>query len=174
MLITNQLMLFKKPQRDYSYITHIYKIGSSMSNSILLILVAALGGVAIAVQAQMMALLDKGIGTIESVITYGGGGLLIGLVMLAMRGGNLSEWSSVPLYAMFAGIIGLLIVGSIGYSTPRLGLVTTFTVMISLQFIAGAFIDHYALLGAELRQLTLSRIVGIAIMLLGVWIVIRK
>jgi bacterial/archaeal transporter family-2 protein len=146
-----------------------------MSNSIILVLVAALGGIAIAVQAQMMALLDKGIGTMESVfITYGGGGLLIGLIMLAMRGGNLPEWSSVPMYSLTAGIIGLLIVGSIGYSTPRLGLVTTFTVMISLQFIAGAFIDHYALLGAELRQLTLSRIVGIAVMLLGVWIVIRK
>ncbi len=146
-----------------------------MSNTIVIIIVAALGGAAIAAQAQMMALLDKGIGTVESVfITYGGGGLLIGLIMLAMRGGNLSVWSSVPLYAMFAGIVGLLIVGSIGYSTPRLGLVTTFTVMISVQFIAGALIDHYALLGAELRQLTLSRPTGIAIMLLGVWIVIRK
>jgi transporter family-2 protein len=146
-----------------------------MSNSIILILVAAIGGVAIAVQAQMMALLDKGIGTMESVfITYGGGGLVIGLIMLAMRGGNLSEWSNVPLYPLLAGIVGLLIVGSIGYSTPRLGLVITFTLMISFQFIAGALIDHYALFGAELRQLTLSRMFGIAIMLLGVWIVIRQ
>jgi len=111
----------------------------------------------------------------ESVfITYGGGGLLIGLVMLAMRGGNLSVWSSVPIYALLAGLVGLIIVGSISYSTPRLGLVTTFTVMIAVQFIVGAFIDHYALLGAELKQLTLSRITGIAIMLLGVWIVIRE
>ncbi len=74
-----------------------------MSNSIVIILVAALGGVAIAVQAQMMGLLDKGIGTLESVfITYGTGGLLIGLAMLAMRGGNLSVWPSVPLFALFA------------------------------------------------------------------------
>jgi len=75
---------------------------------------------------------------------------------------------------LLAGVAGLLIVGSIGYSVPRLGLVTAFTLMISAQFISGTLIDHYGLLGAELRQLTVSRLVGVAIMLLGVWIVIRK
>jgi len=146
-----------------------------MTNSIMIIIVATLGGVAVAIQAQMMGQLDKGLGTIESIfITYGGGGLLIGLIMLVMRGGNLSAISTVPLYTLLAGVAGLLIVGSIGYSVPRLGLVTAFTLMISAQFISGTLIDHYGLLGAELRQLTVSRLVGVAIMLLGVWIVIRK
>ncbi len=146
-----------------------------MTHSIMVILVAALGGVAVAIQAQMMGQLDKSLGTIESVfITYGGGGLLIGIVMLAMRGGNLSSISAVPLYTLLAGAVGLLIVGSIGYSVPRLGLVAAFTLMVSAQFISGALMDHYGLLGAELRQLTMSRVLGIAIMLLGVWIVIRK
>ena len=67
-----------------------------MIQSIMIILVAALGGVAISIQAQMMGQLDKSIGTIESVfITYGSGGLVIGLIMLAMRGGNLSSISAV-------------------------------------------------------------------------------
>ena len=146
-----------------------------MTHSILVILIAALGGVAVAVQAQMMGQLDKSLGTIESVfITYGGGGLLIGLVMLAMRGGNLSSISTVPLYTLLAGAVGLLIVGTIGYSVPRIGLVAAFTLIVSAQFISGSLIDHYGLLGAELRQLTMSRVLGIAIMLLGVWIVIKK
>jgi transporter family-2 protein len=146
-----------------------------MVNSMMIILIAALGGVAVAIQAQMMGQLDKKIGTIESVfITYGSGGLLIGLIMLAMRGGNISSISSVPLYTLLAGVVGLLIVGSIGYSVPRLGLVAAFTLMVSAQFISGAVIDHYGLLGAQLKQLTMSRAVGIAIMLFGVWIVIKK
>ncbi len=146
-----------------------------MTHSIMVILVAALGGVAVAIQAQMMGQLDKSLGTIESVfITYGGGGLLIGIVMLGMRGGNLTSISAVPLYTLLAGAVGLLIVGSIGYSVPRLGLVAAFTLMVSAQFISGALMDHYGLLGAELRQLTMSRVLGIAIMLFGVWIVIRK
>ncbi len=146
-----------------------------MTHSIMVILVAALGGVAVAIQAQMMGQLDKSLGTIESVfITYGGGGLLIGIVMLGMRGGNLTSISAVPQYTLLAGAVGLLIVGSIGYSVPRLGLVAAFTLMVSAQFISGALMDHYGLLGAELRQLTMSRVLGIAIMLFGVWIVIRK
>jgi len=146
-----------------------------MATSMIVILVATLGGVAVAIQAQMMGQLDKGLGTIESVfITYGSGGLIIGFIMLAMRGGNLSSISAMPLYTLFAGAIGLLIVGSIGYSVPRLGIVTAFTLMVSAQFISGALMDHFGLLGAELRQLTVSRIFGIAIILLGVWIVIKK
>jgi transporter family-2 protein len=146
-----------------------------MVNSMMIILIAALGGVAVAIQAQMMGQLDKKIGTIESVfITYGSGGLLIGLILLAMRGGNISSISSVPLYTLLAGVVGLLIVGSIGYSVPRLGLVAAFTLIVSAQFISGAVIDHYGLLGAQLKQLTMSRAVGIAIMLFGVWIVIKK
>ncbi len=146
-----------------------------MTHSILVILIATLGGVAVAIQAQMVGQLDKSLGTIESVfITYGGGGLLIGFVMLAMRGGNLSSISAVPLYTLLAGAVGLLIVGTIGYSVPRIGLVAAFTLIVSAQFISGALIDHYGLLGAELRQLTMSRVLGIAIMLLGVWIVIKK
>jgi hypothetical protein len=43
--------------------------------------VVALGGVATALQAHFMGILDKRIGTLESVfITYFGGGLLIGRV----------------------------------------------------------------------------------------------
>jgi transporter family-2 protein len=146
-----------------------------MSNTLVIYAVAALGGIAVTIQSQMMGVLDRGVGTLESVfITYGGGGLLIGLLMLAMRGGNLSAWTSVPVYTLFAGAVGLVIVGSISYSVPRLGLVTAFTVMIATQFLVGALLDHYGLLGAELRRLTLPRAGGIAVMLAGVWLTISN
>ena len=145
-----------------------------MSSLALLIIIAAIGGIAVALQAQFMGLLDKGIGTIESVfITYGIGGLLIAILMLLQRGGNLGAWQSVPWYALLAGILGLFIVGIIGYSAPRLGLVATFTIMVASQFIAGAMLDHFGLLGAAIRPLDLSRWIGIAIILLGIWLIIR-
>ena len=87
-----------------------------------------------------MGLMDKQIGTLESVfITYGGGGLLIGLIMLFGRGGNLAGVQGVPWYALSAGALGLVIVGTIGYSTARLGLVTVLTIIVAAQFITGAF-----------------------------------
>ena len=146
-----------------------------MTNLYLLSLVAVVGGVAVALQAQLMGLLDKQIGTIESVfITYGSGGLLIGLVVLYLRGGNLSLWHSVPWYAYLSGVIGLVIVASIGFSVPRLGLVTAFTIMVAAQFIVGAMLDHYGYLGAEVRQLNVQKVVGMFTVLVGVWLTVRS
>ena len=145
-----------------------------MSTSLSLIIIAAVGGIAVTLQAQFMGLMDKQIGTLESVfITYGGGGLLVGLAMLLIRGGNLSAWQGVPWYALTSGALGLVIVGSIGYGTSRLGLVTAMTVIIAAQFIAGAVIDHFGVLGADLRPLNLTRVSGVGLMLVGTWLVVR-
>ena len=139
-----------------------------------LIIIATIGGVAITLQAQFMGLMDKGMGSLESVfITYGSGGVLIGIAMLLNRGGNFSGWRSLPWYAFTAGFLGLIIVGTIGYSTPRLGLVTTLTILVAAQFIVGALLDHFGILGATLRPLDLPRILGVGIMLLGVWLTVR-
>ena len=145
-----------------------------MGNSAFLIIVAVIGGIAVAFQAQMMGLLDKSIGTLEGVfITYAGGGMLIGLVLVFMRGGNLGSWQAVPWYAYSSGALGLLIVGAIGYSAPRLGLVATFTIIVSCQFMVAAVIDHFGLLGATIRPLDLSRLLGISLLLAGIWLTMR-
>lgn len=139
-----------------------------------LIAVAVTGGVAVAVQAQMMGVLDKGVGTLEAVfITYGSGALLVGLVMLAVRGGNLSAWQGVPGYALLSGIFGLVIVGAIGFSAPRLGLVAAMTVIVAAQFLTGAVLEHYGLLGAATRTFEPSRLLGIVCLLGGTWLLVR-
>jgi len=145
-----------------------------MNDSVLLVVVAVISGAAITLQGQFMGLMDQGIGTQESMfITYAGGGLLISLLMLASRGGNLRLWQSVPWYALTAGLLGLIIVGTIGYVVPRLGLVTAFTVIVASQFILAALIDHFGLLGSAVRPIDLSRLLGLALMLLGVWLITR-
>ena len=144
-----------------------------MESTLALIAVAALGGVAVAVQAQLMGVLDRGIGTLESIcITYGGGGLLIGLVLLALRGGNLGAWPTLPWYTLTSGFFGLVIVGAIGFTAPRLGLLAALTVVVAAQYITGALFEHYGVLGAA-RTLDPSRLLGIGCMLLGTWLLVR-
>jgi transporter family-2 protein len=139
-----------------------------------LIIIAAIGGVAITLQGQFMGLMDKGLGTRESVfITYAGGGILAGCMMLAARGGNLKAWHSIPWYAFNAGIVGLVIVGTIGYTVPRLGLTKAFTIIIASQLVVAAVLDHFGWLGAITRPLDLSRLLGIGILVLGVWLTTR-
>ncbi|SLM27863.1 conserved membrane hypothetical protein [Desulfamplus magnetovallimortis] len=145
-----------------------------MLNIILLVIVAIIGGIFVTIQAQFMGVLDKNMGTLESVfITYGGGGLCVGLMMLFARGGNLSAFQSVPWYTLSSGITGLVIVGTIGYTTPRLGLVPALTLMVAAQFVSAAIIDHFGLLGADIRMLSPSRLSGIGIMILGIWLIIK-
>lgn len=146
-----------------------------MISPVFLIIIAIIGGAAVTLQGQFMGLMDQGMGTKESVfLTYASGGLVAALVMLAARGGNLAAWRAVPWYALTAGLLGLVIVGSIGYTVPRLGLAVAFTVIVAAQFVVAALVDHFGWLGAEVRPMELSRIAGVAVLILGVWLMTRQ
>jgi transporter family-2 protein len=145
-----------------------------VTKSLFLFLLPVLGGIAGTLQAHFMGVMDKNLGTVESMfITYGSGGLVIGLTMLFLRGGNLESWNSVPWFVLAAGLLGLVVVGVLGFTAPRIGLVPVLTLFVAAQFIVGAALDHFGLLGAELRPLDLSRISGVGVILLGVWLVVR-
>ena len=146
-----------------------------MSNYIVILLVALLGGIAVVVQAQFTGIMDKGMGTLESVfITYGLGGAVIALIMLFYRGGNLHAWRTIPWYAMLAGLLGLVIIGSLSFAVPRLGLIVTFTILVGTQFVLGAIFDHFGVFGAEIRPFTTQKLLGTIIVLIGVWLIIRQ
>ena len=148
--------------------------GETVTEHLLLIAIAAAGGIAVAVQAQFMGVMDQGIGTLESVfITYMGGAVLILLATAALKGGNLSGWQAVPRYTLAAGLFGLVIVGAIGYSVPRLGMVPAFTVLVAAQFFFGALIDHFGWFGATVRPLEASQWAGIPVLLVGIWLILR-
>jgi bacterial/archaeal transporter family-2 protein len=141
---------------------------------IYLVMIAAIGGIAVALQAQLMGSIDRQVGTLESVfVTYGGGGFLIGIIMILLRGGNLSGLTQVPGYTLLSGPMGLVLIAAIGYSVPRLGLVPAFTILVAAQFMTAALIDQFGLFGAEIRQINLSRVVGMLVMLLGIWLTMR-
>ena len=131
-------------------------------------------GTAMVIQAQFMGVMTERIGTLESVfITYGLGGGLAALAVLAIRGGNLAEWRTVPWYVLLAGVAGLVIVAGLGISVSRIGVVGTMTLVIATQFLAGTFIDHFGWLEATARPVTGSRIAGLAIVLAGTWLVLK-
>jgi len=145
-----------------------------MAGFAILVGIAVMGGIAVVLQSQFVGLLDQGLGSIESVfITYVGGAVLIGLIMLVLRGGNLKAWQNVPWYALTTGMMGLVIIGTLSYSVPRLGLVTAFTFIVATQFIGGALVDHFGLFGAQVHSLGWSRLAGIGVLLTGVWLIIR-
>lgn len=145
-----------------------------MSNWWQVAALAVLGGLAVTLQGQFMGMLSRRLGDLESVlITYGSGGLVIVLLTLIWRGGSLASWMGAPWYTYTTGLLGLVIVGTIGYTAARLGLVSAFTIMLASQFLLAAILDHLGWLGAVQRPFDWSRLAGIIVLLIGVWLTIR-
>jgi transporter family-2 protein len=128
----------------------------------------------VAVQAQFTGTMQRQMGTLEATfITYFSGGMVIGLVMLLARGGALSAASGLPWYVYTAGILGLVVIGTLSLSVGDLGLVPALVLITVSQFVVGALINHFGLLGAAVDPIDLGKIVGFALLGFGTYLVLR-
>ncbi len=137
------------------------------------VFVGLIGGVAVAVQAALAGILTEQLGVIENAFIVFGGGFLTALILLLVnQGGKIREWTTLPWDVYLAGPLGIVIISSIGYAIPRIGLASTLTLIVVSQLIIGVVFDHYGWLSA-MRPIDLPRLVGIAFLFLGTWIVLR-
>lgn len=140
---------------------------------VLVVLVGVLGGLAGALQSQFLGVMEQRAGTLASTfVTYGGGGLAVGLLMLAVRGGRLAELREVPWWALTAGLMGLVVVASLGVTVSRLGLGAGLTLFTGSTLILAALVEHLGWFGSS-RLLDGPRILGVALVVLGTWLVVR-
>ncbi len=145
-----------------------------MQNLLIVIVVALAGGVSVGLQGPLTSLMSQKLGTIESIfIVHLGGAVLAGLPLVFLRGGNLGEWRSVPWYALGAGALGLVILSAVSYTIPRAGVAITVTLIVAAELITGALLDQFGLLGATVRPLDLGRVIGILVLFVGTWLIVR-
>ena len=144
-----------------------------MNNLLLLILIAVAAGLAVALQGQFMARMDRAAGSATSVfVTYGVGALLATAIWLARRG-SFAAMRALPWYVWTAGVFGLVIVGGIGYAAPRLGLSRTIIITVAAQLLAAIVIDHFGLFAAQPRAFDAGRALGFALTIAGVWLIVK-
>ncbi len=136
------------------------------------VLVGLAGGLAGALQSQFLGIMQDKAGALASTfVTYGGGGLAVGLLMLAMRGARLSDLREVPWWVLTAGLMGLVVVASLGITVSRLGLGSGLTLFTGATLILAAVIDHLGLF-AEANVLGVRRLAGVAFVIFGTWLVV--
>jgi transporter family-2 protein len=141
---------------------------------IFVILLGLLGGIAVGVQSPLASLISQRLGLLESIfILHLGGMLCAAIPLLLIGGGNLMAWQRVPWYALGAGALGLLIVGAVSVTIPRVGASATTVLVLAGQLIVGVLIDRFGLLDTLARPLDLPRVAGLALVLLGAWLVVR-
>ena len=138
------------------------------------ILVGLISGVAVGLQSPLASMITQRLGTLESIfIIHIGGALLIAIPLIFVGGGNLGNWRSLPWYALLGGSMGLIVVGGVSFMIPRVGVATSITLIVAGQLVISSILDHYGLLGVNIRPMDLPRILGLVIVFVGAWLTVR-
>ncbi len=137
------------------------------------ILFGLLGGLAGALQSQFLGVMENRVGTLASTfVTYGLGGLAVGALMVAFGGGKWGELRQLPWWVYAAGLLGLVVVATLGITISNLGLGAGMTLFTSANLVLAAVIDHFGWFAEEARVIDARRLGGITLVVIGTWLVV--
>lgn len=143
-----------------------------MSNTYLYLLIALLAGAMMPTQAatnnKMAAFVDSPI--LAALISFFVGTVALFLYVLisGVPLANLSGVKNAPAIAWAGGLLGAFFVAAAVTLVPRIGVAMTFSLIIAGQMIVTLVIDHFGLLGVDVRPVNWQRIAGILLITVGV------
>ncbi|MDY0301410.1 MAG: DMT family transporter [Trichlorobacter sp.] len=144
-------------------------------NNILLIILVACGGVAIAVQPSINARLAQKIGSIESsMVSFTVGAIALFLVAMSIGKGNLRNITAAPWWELTGGFCGAFFVTMTIIGVPRIGTAAVMAIALAGQLTTAAMLDQFGLFGMRQISLTPLRGMGIALLFIGAVLVVRK
>jgi transporter family-2 protein len=138
---------------------------------------AVAAGVAGSVQVAVMSRLGARIGVLEALsfsTTVTAGLALVILVLAHQSVSGFARAVHQPWWMLAGGVMGLLIVFTITYAGPRIGVAATVGILIAGQLAMGAAIDRWGLFGSERIALHWPRLLGIALLAVGAALSLRK
>ncbi len=146
-----------------------------MDRTVALVVAVVIGGV-LATQAPLNSALARTVGGVQaSVVALGIS--FVALLALSLLAGGLSgiaRLGEAPLHvAIGGGLIGALYVGSIVWTVRALGAGGLTAATIAGQLALAVVIDHFGWLGVARSPVTASKVLGIALLALGTWFVVR-
>lgn len=132
-------------------------------------------GIGIPIFAALNAGLGQQLGgpIAATAVTFGVG-LAIALILLASTG--LPDRSAFTLerpWLWIGAVFMLFYATSVAFAAPRIGLGNAIFFVLLGQIVAAAAIDHFGWLGAIQTALTPKRLIGIAVMALGLYLARR-
>jgi bacterial/archaeal transporter family-2 protein len=131
---------------------------------------AVAAGIAGSIQVAVMSRLGDRIGVLEALgFSTALTAALAVLILLLFRGslGGYERAVHQPWWMLTGGLCGLLIVFTVTFAGPRIGVAATVGILIAGQLVAGAAIDRWGLLGSERIPLHWPRLLGLALLAVG-------
>jgi transporter family-2 protein len=138
---------------------------------------AVAAGLAGSVQVAVMSRLGERIGVGEAL---GFATLLtaavafVGLVLVRRSLSGYERALHQPWWMLTGGLLSLLIVFTITYAGPRIGVTATVGIIIGAQLVMGAAIDRFGLFGSSRVGLHWERVLGIVLLAIGAALSLRK
>jgi transporter family-2 protein len=148
-----------------------------VSGSALATVLAVGAGLAGSVQVALMSRLGERIGVLEALAfstVLTAAGAFVVLVLARRSVAAFERAVHQPWWMLLGGVMGLVIVFTITYSGPRIGVAATVGILIAGQLVMGAAIDRWGLFRSDRIPLHWPRLLGIALLAAGAALSLRK
>jgi bacterial/archaeal transporter family-2 protein len=146
-------------------------------NLLPLLLVAALIGALLPVQAgvnaQLRLALSDPVATALASFLVGAAGLAAALTVLRGTGSLGMAWARSDWWHWTGGLLGAVYIVAAVVLAPRLGAAVLTAAVVAGQMAASVALDHYGLVGFSEHPISLSRVAGAGLVILGVVLVQR-
>ncbi len=147
-----------------------------MDRGLAVVLTALVGG-AIALQAPINSTLGRSIGTFQGAfVSFALGTLTLACIVAFARGGfgQIADVRGVPWYYLTGGILGALYVTCVLVTVRTLGAGGVTAATISGQLTMSVLADRLGWLGLERSPVTALKVVGIVLLGAGTYLIVRE
>ncbi len=141
-----------------------------IQSEILPLVVAALAGLAMALQGSLNTLLNKTVGLWEAtfIVHLLATGTVAALLFLGGVGtGELMRFGRAPWFSFLGGPIGVAITLGVVIAIKKVGMTYATTSIIVGQVLAATIIDHFGLFGVEKLAFSAFKLLGLFFLALG-------
>ena len=148
-----------------------------MSSGAIATVLAVAAGLAGSVQVALMSRLGERVGVLEALAFSATvtAGLAVVILLLARQSvAGFERAVHQPWWMLLGGVMGLIIVFTVTYAGPRIGVAATVGILIAGQLAMGAAIDRWGLFGSQRIALHWPRLVGIGLLAIGAALSLRK
>jgi transporter family-2 protein len=138
---------------------------------------AVAAGLAGSVQVAVMSRLGERIGVFQALGFSTLVTAVLALALLVVTRRSVAGYERAlhqPWWMLLGGVMGLLIVFTVTYAGPRIGVAATVGILIAGQLVAGAAIDKWGLFGSARIALHWPRLLGIALLAAGAALSLKK
>jgi transporter family-2 protein len=147
-----------------------------MDKGLAVVLTAVVGGL-IALQAPVNSMLGKSVGTWQAAtVSFAiGTAVLVAIAMLAAGGlGNVGEARHLSWYYLTGGVLGAAYVTCVLVTVRSLGAGGVTAATIAGQLTMAVVVDQLGVLGVERQPITVQRILGVLLLGVGTFLVVRE